>query len=74
MISSIKDHQISKTISFSLKNINLKIKKSSLTFILGKSGSGKSSLLYSLFGEMSWNSDDKNNKKPNIIMTKKVSF
>ena len=38
--------------SFQLKNINLKIFKGDKIAIIGKSNSGKSSLLYSLLGEM----------------------
>lgn len=38
--------------SFRLKAINLKIKEGALVFIIGKIGSGKSSLLYSILGEM----------------------
>lgn len=41
-----------KKISFSLVDINLKINKGELIFIIGKVGSGKSSLLQALFGEM----------------------
>lgn len=37
---------------FELKNINLKIKSGELTFIIGKIGSGKTSLLYSMLGEI----------------------
>ena len=39
-------------ISFRLQNINLKINKGELIFVMGKVGSGKSSLLYALLGEM----------------------
>ena len=35
-----------------LKNINTSIKKGKVTIILGSIGSGKSSLLYSILGEM----------------------
>ena len=42
--------------SFRLKNTDIKIPKGSLTFIIGRVASGKSSLLYSLLGEMSHNS------------------
>jgi len=38
--------------SFRLKEINLKIKKNKMTCIIGRLGSGKSSLLYALAGEM----------------------
>lgn len=37
---------------FSLTNINFKIEKNKKIFIVGKSSSGKSSLLYSILGEM----------------------
>ena len=37
---------------FFLKNINLTIKKGEIVIIFGQSGSGKSSLLYSILGEM----------------------
>jgi len=47
----VDDHK-SGTKEFQLGNINLEIKKGNLVFILGKTGHGKSSLLYSLFGEM----------------------
>lgn len=43
--------------SFELKNINLKIEKGKLVFIIGQIGSGKSSLLYSILGEMSKKKD-----------------
>lgn len=35
-----------------LKGINTEIKKGKLTIVLGSIGSGKSSLLYSILGEM----------------------
>jgi ATP-binding cassette subfamily C (CFTR/MRP) protein 1 len=38
--------------TFKLKNIHFRAKKHELTMIVGKIGSGKSSLLYSLLGEM----------------------
>jgi ABC-type lipoprotein export system ATPase subunit len=39
--------------SFSLKDINLTIEKGELVMVIGDIGSGKSSLLYAIFGEMS---------------------
>lgn len=47
-----ENHDILNQAAFSLKSINLSIPKGSLTIILGKIGSGKSSLLYSLLSEM----------------------
>lgn len=41
-----------KNISFRLIDINMKIPKGKLIFVIGKVGSGKSSLLYSILGEM----------------------
>lgn len=38
--------------NFELKNINFEVNKGEKVFIIGKSSSGKSSLLYSLLGEM----------------------
>jgi len=38
--------------SFRIKDVNLKVKKGQLIIIIGKIGSGKSSILYSLLGEM----------------------
>ena len=42
-----------KKYGFELKNLNLKILKGKLVMVIGKIGSGKSSLLYSMLGEMS---------------------
>jgi ABC-type multidrug transport system fused ATPase/permease subunit len=42
---------------FELKDINLKIGSGELTFIIGKIGSGKTSLLYSILGEILPKSD-----------------
>lgn len=39
-------------VTFSLTDVNMKIPKGKLVFIIGKVGSGKSSVLYSLVGEM----------------------
>jgi ABC-type multidrug transport system fused ATPase/permease subunit len=39
-------------VAFRLKEVNMKIPKGKLVFIIGKVGSGKSSVLYSLVGEM----------------------
>jgi len=41
-----------KGVAFRIYDLNIKIKKGSLIFIIGKVGSGKSSLLFSLLGEM----------------------
>lgn len=43
---------INQKISFRLKDVNLKIPAGKMVFIIGRVGSGKSSLLYSLLGEM----------------------
>ncbi len=40
------------TTTFELKDVNIKIPKGKLVFIIGRVGSGKSSLLYSIAGEM----------------------
>ncbi|KAI8617356.1 P-loop containing nucleoside triphosphate hydrolase protein [Chytriomyces sp. MP71] len=42
----------SEKFSFKLQNINLNVKKGSLTLVVGRVGSGKSSLLSSLIGDM----------------------
>lgn len=43
---------------FVLENINFRAKKGELVFVIGKIGSGKSSLLYAILGEMNKSSDD----------------
>lgn len=43
--------------AFRLKNVNMRIPKGKLVFIIGKVGSGKSSVLYSLVGEMKVSKD-----------------
>ena len=46
-----KEEDISET-DFELNDINLQIRSGELTFIIGKIGSGKTSLIYSLLGEL----------------------
>ena len=41
-----------------LQNVTMKIPKGKLVFIIGKVGSGKSSVLYSLAGEMKLSNTD----------------
>lgn len=43
---------INNKISFRLRDVNIKIPRGQMVFIIGRVGSGKSSLLYSLLGEM----------------------
>lgn len=57
--SEIDQKILPKKVSFSLVDINLKINKGGLVFIIGKIGSGKSSLLQALFGEMNHIGSDK---------------
>lgn len=62
---------------FEINNIDLKIKKNSLTFIIGKIGSGKSSLLYSLLGEMSYqypNNSSKSKSIPSVYIENSISY
>jgi len=46
------DNEAFKNIVFKLKEFNLRIPKGQLVFIIGKVASGKSSLIYSILGEM----------------------
>jgi ATP-binding cassette subfamily C (CFTR/MRP) protein 4 len=52
MIDEFELDQALQTVSFKLANVNLAILKGKLVFVIGRTGSGKSSLLYSLLGEM----------------------
>jgi ABC-type multidrug transport system fused ATPase/permease subunit len=52
-------------VAFELNNLNFQIAQNQLVFIIGKIGSGKSSLLYSLMGEMS-----NFNQPANVTITK----
>lgn len=52
-------------VAFELNNLNFQIAQNQLVFIIGKIGSGKSSLLYSLMGEMS-----NFNQTANVTITK----
>ena len=56
---------------FSLKNVNLTIKKGELIFFIGEVGSGKSSLLFALCKEMNKVSDEKKNS---FLVQGKVGF
>ena len=47
-----RDSVVAKEVAFRLNNLTMKIPKGKLVFIIGKVGSGKSSVLYSLAGEM----------------------
>lgn len=47
-----------KNYKFRLQDINLEVKKGSFVAIIGDIGSGKSSLFYSLLGEMSYSKED----------------
>jgi len=61
-IGSIKDSP--NDIGFELDDVNFDIKKGSLTMIFGEIGSGKSSLLYALMGEM--NAHQEMLKRPDL--------
>ena len=49
---SIEQPNIEAEKMFKFQNLDFKAKKGDLTMIIGKIGSGKSSLLYSILGEM----------------------
>ena len=57
-------------VAFELHNLNFQIAQNQLVFIIGKIGSGKSSLLYSLMGEMS----NFNQPPANFTINKKVGM
>ena len=64
---------------FRLKEINLVIPKGSLVFVIGKVGSGKSSLLYSILGQMGLSGGDsgvesRELNSPELIRRGSVSF
>ncbi|CAD8170443.1 unnamed protein product [Paramecium octaurelia] len=54
-----------------LKNINIKVEKGKFIAIIGDVGSGKSSLIQSLLGEMIYNMDD---DKPIINITGSIAY
>ena len=58
---------------FKLKNLNFNIKRGETIFIIGKSNAGKSSLLYSILGEMMCSSEFGTDRKV-VKRTDKVSF
>ena len=55
-IIELKDVQIEQQKTVVLKNISIKIKKGEFVYFVGKTGSGKSSLLKSLYGDITINS------------------
>lgn len=55
-IIELKDVQIEQQKTVVLKNISIKIEKGEFVYFVGKTGSGKSSLLKSLYGDISINS------------------
>ncbi len=55
-IIELKDVQIKQQKTVVLKNISIKIEKGEFVYFVGKTGSGKSSLLKSLYGDISINS------------------
>ena len=59
-----------KNYNFKLQDINLEVKKGSFVAIIGDIGSGKSSLFYSLCGEMSHNKEN----PPQITINGNVAF
>ena len=60
--------------SFALHNIDIKVPKGSLVFIIGKVGSGKSSLLYSILGEMGLPDARGWKERPELIMRGSVAL
>ena len=69
-MGSIKDSP--EDIGFELNDVNFNIKKGSLTMIFGEIGSGKSSLLYALMGEM--NAHEEVLKKPDLKMNGSIFY
>ena len=55
-IIELKDVQIEQQKTIVLKNISIKIEKGEFVYFVGKTGSGKSSLLKSLYGDITINS------------------
>ena len=55
-IIELKDVQIEQQKTVVLKNISIKIEKGEFVYFVGKTGSGKSSLLKSLYGDITINS------------------
>jgi len=55
---NLQDVQIKQQENVILENISLKINKGEFVYFVGKTGSGKSSLLKSLYGDISFNKGD----------------
>ena len=60
--------------SFELKEINLTINKGEFIAIIGEIGSGKSSLFYSLAGEMAQNITDDHHHRPEVCINGNMTF
>lgn len=59
-IVSLKNVQIYQGLSLILKDVNFTIDKGEFVYLIGKTGSGKSSLLKTLYGELPLHSGDAN--------------